>query len=42
LDCATLSLPVIVFVIAMAIGTLAHDLWPARAAVAHLRSSSIF
>ena len=29
---ATLSLPVIVFVIAMAIGMLAHDLWPARAA----------
>lgn len=30
---ATLSLPVIVFVIAMAVGMLAHDLWPARAAV---------
>jgi len=29
---ATLSLPVIVFVIAMAIGMLARDLWPARAA----------
>src|SRR5215467_2377259 len=30
---ATLSLPVIIFVIAMALGMLAHDLWPARAAV---------
>jgi uncharacterized protein len=30
---ATLSLPVIVFVIAMAIGMLLHDLWPARTAV---------
>jgi uncharacterized protein len=29
---ATLSLPVIVFVIAMATGMLAHDLWPAPAA----------
>ena len=29
---ATLSLPVIVFVIAMATGMLAHDLWPARSA----------
>ena len=29
----TLSLPVIIFVIAMALGMLAHDLWPARAAV---------
>jgi uncharacterized protein len=27
---STLSLPVIAFVIAMAIGMLAHDLWPAR------------
>ena len=27
---ATLSMPVIVFVVAMAIGTLAHDLWFAR------------
>jgi hypothetical protein len=26
-------LPVIIFVIAMALGMLAHDLWPARAAV---------
>ena len=31
-DLSTLSLPVIVFVIAMVIGMLAHDLWPARAA----------
>ncbi len=31
-DLSTLSLPVIVFVIAMATGMLAHDLWPARAA----------
>jgi uncharacterized protein len=31
---ATLSLPVVGLVIAMAIGMLAHDLWPARAAVA--------
>lgn len=30
---ATLSLPVIVFVIAMAIGMLVHDLWGARRAV---------
>ena len=30
---ATLSLPVIIFVIAMALGMLAHDFWPARAAV---------
>jgi uncharacterized protein len=30
---ATLSLPVIIFVIAMALGMLAHDLWLARAAV---------
>ena len=29
----TLSVPVVVFVIAMGIGMLAHDLWPARAAV---------
>jgi uncharacterized membrane protein YedE/YeeE len=29
---STLSLPVIVFVIAMAIAMLAHDLWPERAA----------
>src|SRR6516165_10742244 len=29
---ATLSLPVIVFVIAMAIGMLAYDLWPVRTA----------
>jgi len=35
---ATLSLPVIVFVIAMAIGMLAHDLWPARAAGATRKS----
>jgi uncharacterized protein len=32
-DLATLSLPVIVFVIAMAIGMLVHDLRPARTAV---------
>jgi uncharacterized membrane protein YedE/YeeE len=31
-DLSTLSLPVFVFVIAMATGMLAHDLWPARAA----------
>jgi uncharacterized membrane protein YedE/YeeE len=31
-DLSTLSLPVIVFVIAMATGMLAYDLWPARAA----------
>src|SRR6516225_767389 len=30
---ATLSLPLIIFVIAMALGMLAHDFWPARAAV---------
>ena len=30
---ATLSLPVMIFVIAMALGMLAHDFWPARAAV---------
>jgi uncharacterized membrane protein YedE/YeeE len=30
---ATLSMPVTVFVIAMGIGMLAHDLWSARAAV---------
>jgi uncharacterized membrane protein YedE/YeeE len=30
-DLSTLSLPVIVFVIAMAIGMLAHDLWPVTA-----------
>jgi uncharacterized protein len=30
-DLWTLSLPVIVFVVAMAIGMLAHDLWSARA-----------
>lgn len=30
---ATLSLPVIIFVIAMALGMLAHDLWHARAAL---------
>jgi uncharacterized protein len=30
---ATLSVPVVVFVIAMGIGTLTHDLWLARAAV---------
>ena len=29
---ATLSTPVIVFVVAMALGTLAHDLWYARGA----------
>jgi uncharacterized membrane protein YedE/YeeE len=29
---ATLSLPVAIFVIAMALGMLAHDLWLARAA----------
>ena len=29
---ATLSLPVAIFVIAMALGMLAHDFWPARAA----------
>jgi len=32
---ATLSMPVIVFVIAMGIGMLAHDLWSARAAVSN-------
>jgi uncharacterized membrane protein YedE/YeeE len=31
---ATLSVPVVLFVIAMGIGMLAHDLWSARAAVA--------
>ena len=31
---STLSLPVIIFVIAMAIGMVAHDLWLARAAAA--------
>jgi uncharacterized membrane protein YedE/YeeE len=31
-DVSTLSPPVIVFVIAMATGMLAYDLWPARAA----------
>ena len=35
---STLSLPVIVFVIAMAIGMLAHDLWPEHAAGAIRRS----
>jgi uncharacterized protein len=30
---ATLSLPVIIFVIAMALGMLAHDLWLLRAAI---------
>ena len=37
-DLSTLSLPVIVFVIAMAIGMLAHDLWPEHAAGAIRRS----
>jgi uncharacterized protein len=37
-DLSTLSLPVIVFVIAMAAGMLAHDLWPARAAGAARKS----
>jgi uncharacterized membrane protein YedE/YeeE len=31
-DLSTLSPPVVVFVIAMATGTLFHDLWPARVA----------
>jgi uncharacterized membrane protein YedE/YeeE len=35
---STLSLPVIVFVIAMATGMLAHDLWPATAAGAIRKS----
>jgi uncharacterized membrane protein YedE/YeeE len=35
---STLSLPVIVFMIAMAIGMLAHDLWPERAAGAIRRA----
>jgi uncharacterized protein len=35
---STLSLPVIVFVIAMATGMLAHDLWPARTAGAAPKS----
>src|SRR5499427_3676516 len=30
---AALSLPMIIFVLAMALGMLAHDLWPARTAV---------
>src|SRR5512132_2880691 len=38
---ATLSLPVIIFVSAMALGMLAHDLWPARAAVRAARSESL-
>jgi uncharacterized protein len=38
---ATLSLPVIIFVIAMALGMLAHDLWPARAAVCPPSNTSI-
>ncbi|HWX85328.1 MAG TPA: DUF6691 family protein [Xanthobacteraceae bacterium] len=29
---ATLSTPVIVFVVAMAVGMIAHDLWQARSA----------
>jgi uncharacterized protein len=37
-DLSTLSLPVIVFVIAMATGMLAHDLWPEHAARAVLRA----
>ena len=37
-DLSTLSLPVIVFVIAMVTGMLAHDLWPATAAGAIRRS----
>jgi uncharacterized membrane protein YedE/YeeE len=37
-DLSTLSLPVIVFVIAMAIGMLAHDLLPARATGAARKS----
>lgn len=35
---ATLSTPVIVFVVAMALGTLAHDLWYARALSANAPS----
>jgi uncharacterized membrane protein YedE/YeeE len=37
-DLSTLSLPVVVFVIAMATGMLAHDLWPATAAEATRQS----
>jgi uncharacterized protein len=33
---ATLSVPIIVFIVAMAVGTLAHDHWFARAAPASL------
>jgi uncharacterized membrane protein YedE/YeeE len=35
---ATLSVPVIVFIVAMAVGTLAHDLWFKRAAPASMPS----
>jgi uncharacterized membrane protein YedE/YeeE len=37
-DLSTLLLPVIIFVIAMATGMVAHDLWPARAAGAAPKS----
>ena len=37
-DLSTLSLPVVIFVIAMAIGMLAYDLWPAQAAEAVRKS----
>ena len=37
-DLSTLLLPVIIFVIAMATGMVAHDLWPARAAGATRKS----
>jgi hypothetical protein len=37
-DLSTLSLPVIVFVIAMATGMLAHDLWPAHGTEAARKS----
>jgi len=36
-DLSTLSLPVVVFVTAMAIGMLAHDLWSSRATAAARR-----
>jgi hypothetical protein len=37
-DLSTVSLPVIVFVIAMATGMLTHDFWPVRAAEAARKS----
>ena len=39
---ATLSTPVIVFVVAMAVGTLAHDLWYARGGAGNARCTDAF